>query len=133
MTSLRRPFAFADLIDAPNWSLSSSSEIVGDGSSNGYAYAVYARTTVGAADNGLTVTPNSGDTTKKLFFPNAGYRNNTNGVVQYYGERGYYWPADQNPNETSRAWLLYFYSVYTSGRIGSSTKIYARPIRCVRS
>ncbi len=88
---------------------------------------------VSGAGNGATITPNVGDTGKTLFFPNSGIRYTT-GVDNYYGSRGYYWSANQNPSDTLYAWRLYFSgSVYTSGIISRNPKLDAYSIRCVRS
>ncbi len=115
----------ADLIDA-SWNGSSSVYGVNAG---GYTAVSY----VSGAGNGFTVTPNGGDTTGKLFLPNAGWRNDTDGGVRVYGSQGYSWSSDQWQSATSNAWDLLFYSGYTSGNMNTVTKLGAQSIRCVRS
>ena len=118
------------MIDVPaSWSLASTSGVYGDGSSDGYTAVSWAEGT----GKGATITPNGGDTTKTLFFPNAGYRRGDNGAAVNYGSWGYFWSADQYPNNTSSVWQLIFHSGASSGLIYDAGKLYALPIRCVRS
>ena len=128
------PF-FADLIDASSWSPSLTNAAAGDGTSSGYTAVSWANTANGSADDGLAVTPNGGDTTKKLFFPHAGrrYISGSTGSAGNYGSEGWYLSADQYPSNTSTAWRLYFYSGTSSGGIGNGTKLEAISLRCVRS
>ncbi len=119
------------MIDSSRWSLSSPSTASGDGNVGGYTAVSWADTANGSADDGLTVTPNGGDTTKKLFIPNAGIRYNTSGATGVYGSRGYSWSAEEY--DTSYAWRLYFGSGAYSGGINSYTKLNAYSVRCVRS
>ncbi len=91
------------------------------------------RTTNGAADNGLTVTPNGGDTSKTLFIPHSGYRNDTDGRAANSGTDGYYWSALQHATSTSDAWRLFFNGSYTTSSMQTDAKLDAHSIRCVRS
>ncbi len=116
----------ADLIDAPSVTEGGG---VGDGvNAGGYTAVSYTE----GAGNGLTITPNKGDTSKRLFFSNAGDRRNTDGGVRYYGEQGYYFSSELNSSE-SLAWFLIFHIGRTFGSITNNSKLNAQPIRCVRS
>ena len=117
------------MIDASSWT--GSSDVGVDGAAGGYTGVLWADTTNGSADDGLTVTPNGGDTGKTLFFPNAGWRQS--GIAGYYGSRGFYLSADQHTTSTTNAWDLTFASTLTSGRMNYNSKLYAYSIRCVRS
>ena len=114
------------MIDAP---FTGSGNVSGI-DAGGYTTVSWANTTNGSADDGLTVTPNGGDTSKTLFLPNAGIRNGTSGAVQNYGLRGYSWSAEQR--DTSQAWHLTFHSG-NSGGILDAYKLHAKSLRCVRS
>ena len=63
-----------------------------------------------------------------LFIPAAGFRNPSNGTLQYTGNRGYYW--SRSAYSTNNSWNL---------RVGSSdayqfsvTRAYGSAVRCVR-
>ncbi len=128
------PSSVADLIDASSWSQAAYSSS-GDGVSGGYTTIVSFTYETGVAGKGVTIKPNGGDTSKTLFIPNAGIRNDTDGTAGRYGAQGFSWSAEENPNYTSQAWYLLFSSgsTYSSGYISNSTKLQARTIRCVRS
>ena len=119
------------MIDSP-WTPASTSEVSGDGSTGGYTSVSWKDTANGSADDGLTITPNGGDTGKTLFFPNTG-RRDIGGATQNYGTYSYYFSADQLQSYTSDAWRLLFSSNYSSGRMNLTNKLNAYSIRCVRS
>ena len=123
------------MIDA-SASTSSFLSIVDSRLADGYTVVSYAT----GAGNGATIKPNVGDTGKRLFLPNSGRRwmSGSDGDAQYYGERVYFWTAEERQSNTSQAWYLYFYDDYSGGAsryglIGNSTKLNAYSIRCVRS
>ena len=109
-------------------------EVNGDGTSSGYTAVSWKDTANGSADDGATITPNGGDTTKTLFLANAGMRM-ISGSARNYDTWGYSWSAEQHPTTASNAWRLVFGSdtAYSSGNMYSVTKLDARSIRCVRS
>ncbi len=88
-------WCLADLIDAPF----TGSGAVSGTNAGGYTTVSWADTADGSSDDGLTVTPNGGDTTKTLFIPNAGYRRDTTGTVLVYGSWGFSWSADERQSK----------------------------------
>ena len=123
-------FPLADLIDA-SWTPASTSFVVGV-NAGGYTTVVSYTYEADVAGTGATIKPNGGDTAKTLFLPNAGLLN-PDGATEAYGVVGYYFSADQYPNNTSSVWQLIFHSGASSGLIYDAGKLYASSLRCVRS
>jgi len=66
-------------------------------------------TTVGGVNGRLLTSIKAGYTDKSIFLPAAGYRDGSS--LSYVGSDGYYWSSSLYMDNSSSAWLLYFYSV----------------------
>jgi uncharacterized protein (TIGR02145 family) len=81
------------------------------------------------ASGGATIKPKAGDTTKTLRLPNAGYRQAT-GTATGQDTYAEYWSS--TPNGTD-AYRLSFNPSYLAGQMSALSKLYAWPVRCVRT
>jgi uncharacterized protein (TIGR02145 family) len=82
------------------------------------------------ASGGATITPKSGDTTKTLFFPAAGFRRGSTGVADAQDTEGHYW--SYTPHDVTTAYRLGFYGGASAGNVSAASKLYGFSVRCVR-
>ena len=102
---------------------------VPDGGSEGFWKTAYVKATSGGSNKGMYWELADGTT---AWYPVAGYRDCSSGVLSYVGSFGYCWSASPSLSTSSNAYLLYFVDFGSVDPEYGISRSYGYSVRCVR-